>query len=150
MTQYDYEIVAGWNGTTANIEGISVPGATALSTILPTLDADTHYLVSGLGQYDVPPQFTGGGITSNGYAIVTWTFPLISTLALEYLIANYGQDSSQAGKVTVNTRLHTETYVEKNAYLYVPYPNVRPTLIRSSFYGYQDVTGQLRIVGDTS
>jgi len=107
MPQDEYKIVAGWNGTTVNVESITVSGATGLDTVVPILDTGTHYIVRALGQYSVNYQFTAGGVTSNGYPVIRWSFPIISTLALEYLIANYAQGSSQGGKVTVNTRLHT-------------------------------------------
>ena len=146
MPLYSYGIVAGWNGTTANVEGITVSSAVGLDTIMSILDTDTHYFVRGLGMNTVPTVPTPNANTPNGYEIETWTFPIISTLALAYLRDNY------SGKVTVNTRLGTETYVEKNAILHVPYPNVHAEKIRTGLYVFKDsvATARLAIVGDTT
>ncbi len=152
MPQFEYKIVAGWNGTTANVEGITVASAVGLDTLMSLLDTDTHYLVRGVGTYTVPEIATPNARTQNGYAIETWTFPIISTLALAHLRDTYGQNSAQAGKVTVNTRLDTETYEEKNAILFVPYPNVPAVKEREGLYVFDNgqATARLAIVGDTA
>lgn len=149
MPILEYAIVAGLNGTPVNIETISVAGATALSTVMKRLDSGTHFFVSSLGNYDASYQFTPSGIIQNGYAVQTWRFPVVSTLAYAYFIANYAQDSSQNGKCTVNTRLNTETYVERNAIVYAPYPNTLVPKIHDALWVYEDVDVSIRIIGET-
>lgn len=152
MPLYEYGIVAGWNGTPVNVETISVSGAVGLDTVLSTLDTGTHYFVRGLGTHEVPEIATPNANTQNGYEIEIWTFPIISTVALAYLRDTYGQNSPQAGKVTVNTRLKNGTYVEKNAILKVPYPNVQAEFLRTNLYVFRDsvATARLSIVSDTA
>lgn len=151
MVEQTYQIAAGWDNTAGftNIEAVSVSGGAGLDTLISFLDTGTHYFVQALGNYVVPYAFTTAGtVSQNGFKRLRWRFSLMEDKALDSLLTTYAQESSNDGNVTVSTRLHTATYVSKNAKFFIKWPD-KPPLLRSGAYWYQDVETVLKLLEGT-
>jgi hypothetical protein len=114
---YQYKLASGWNvaaGSLVNIESIKPTG-------------DTYYFFApkAYGFYDPGQRKVRGDgtILMVGFPLVTWEFDVITRLQHEYLIATYSTGgNTYSGKVTINTRLGTSTYVRYNAVMIIPKP----------------------------
>lgn len=117
MTIQSYAIAAGNDsaGSLTNIESISVANATKI-TVQGT---QLHYFVDAVGRYDVPFRYNAQGLkVQQGYASITWTQSIMSSVAFKYLVDTY------EGLVTITTRLYDDNtaYANYNAILELPQP----------------------------
>lgn len=150
MTIQNYQLAVGWDNEAGltNIESLTP----ANSTTFRVLGTNVHYFVQSLGLYDVPYIQTPGGRSQNGFAKLIWRMRVASAIALTDLRDTYGQNSAQVGKVTIKTRLEDDSaYVNKNAVLFVPYPNVATVDKGAAFFASEEgIELMLNIVGDPS
>lgn len=117
MTFYNYAIASGWN--------VAANSLVNIETIKPTGDIYYFFAPKAYGYYD-PGKRTvrgDGTITVVGFPTVAWIWDVVTRLQHEYLIATYSTGgNTYSGKVTINTRLGTSTYVRMNAVIIIPKP----------------------------
>lgn len=112
---YQYAIAPNYN--------VSANSLVNIETIKPTNDIYYFFAPKAYGFYDPGQRKVRGDgtILMVGFPVVTWVFDVMTRLQHEYLIATYSTGgNTYSGKVTINTRLGTSTYVRMNAIMVLP------------------------------
>lgn len=126
---YQYAIASGYNvaaGSLVNIENIK-----------PNGDIYNFFAPKAYGFFDPGQRKVRGDgtILMVGFPTVVWAFDVVTRLQHEYLITTYSTGgNTYSGKVTINTRLGTSTYVRYNAILNLP----KPIEANGPMYAFRD------------
>lgn len=134
--QYDYGIVAGFNGTPVNVETIQ--------------DSQGRYLYPPSGFSSWNPGTSrlrmDGNVYQTGFTVVEWEFDTFWTQWYQLWQSSYTTGgNSYSGNVTINTPNPAGTFVNQNAVMVLP-PLVE---LERNFKAYQKVKIRFTRLQDT-